>query len=206
MSSSKIFCIGLPKTGTSSLHAAFQILNIPSLHNPMDLRLQAYHGEYNFKSEVNWRALCNFGENFYKQLDKTYPGSKFILTIRDHAKWLPSIERQISRSPGWGKFKIQNKWSLNPLMSSMFGGAEWKYHMSNALVRIEIFGTCVYNKEQMLAIYQQHYKNVIEYFKDRADFLVMNIESGDGWNKLCSFLDIEVPDGINFPHTRPNPS
>ena len=29
----------------------------------------------------------------YKKLDKAYPGSKFILTIRDEEKWLKSVER-----------------------------------------------------------------------------------------------------------------
>ena len=34
-----------------------------------------------------------------------------------------------------------------------------------------------------------------EYFKDRPDdFLIINICGGDGWEKLCGFLKVPVPD------------
>jgi len=42
--------------------------------------------------------------------------------------------------------------------------------------------------------YNNHTKNVIAYFKDKPEqLLVMNIIDGDGWEKLCSFLNKPFP-------------
>ena len=43
-------------------------------------------------------------------------------------------------------------------------------------------------------IYHEHYQKVMEYFKGREkDLLIMNICGGDGWGKLCPFLELEKP-------------
>jgi hypothetical protein len=48
--------------------------------------------------------------------------------------------------------------------------------------------------------WENHNKEVLDYFKDRPnDLLVMNICKEDGWEKLCPFLGIPIPD-IPFPH------
>ncbi|MEO1350360.1 MAG: sulfotransferase, partial [Cyanobacteria bacterium J06635_15] len=53
---SKIFNIGLPKTGTVSLNAALVLLGYRSLHNPLDLRFMSYKkGIYNYPRD-DWDA------------------------------------------------------------------------------------------------------------------------------------------------------
>jgi hypothetical protein len=207
MKYNRIFNIGLPKTGTSSLHSAFQLLNIPSLHNPLDFRAQAYHGIYDFKTTKPWKAITNFGENFFAQLDNAYPSSKFILTLRDPESWLSSIERQISRTPGWEPLEVEKKYISKITKEPIFKKSGWEFEISNAIVRIEIFGTCVYNKDRFIYTYERHKNEVINYFKGREnDLLVMDIDKGDGWDDLCPFLDISKPVDALFPHRRPNPS
>jgi hypothetical protein len=54
--------------------------------------------------------------------------------------------------------------------------------------------------EQRIQKFEQRNKQVIEYFKDRpSQLLVMNIFEGDGWNKLCNFLNKSIPNKP-FPH------
>jgi len=54
--------------------------------------------------------------------------------------------------------------------------------------------------KQYIQRYLDHNKQVIEYFKDRPDkLLVMNIIEGDGWEKLCDFLNKPIPKKP-FPH------
>jgi hypothetical protein len=88
----KVFAIGFNKTGTSSLHALFESLGLPS-----------YHG-------VRWRGcddvrLLRLYECFsdgipldFAKLDRVFPRSKFILQVRDLDSWIYSrlahIERQ----------------------------------------------------------------------------------------------------------------
>jgi hypothetical protein len=48
--------------------------------------------------------------------------------------------------------------------------------------------------------FEEHNKQVIEYFKNSpSQLLVMNIIEGDGWNKLCNFLNKPIPNKP-FPH------
>ena len=54
--------------------------------------------------------------------------------------------------------------------------------------------------EKILKGYKNHIKEVKKYFKDRPDqLLIMDITKGDGWNKLCKFLEKPKPN-VPFPH------
>ena len=70
--------------------------------------------------------------------------------------------------------------------------------------RLDIFGTYKFHADRCLYVYRLHRKNAIEYFQDRSqDFLVMDICQGDGWEKLCPFLEIDQIPEIPFPYKRP---
>jgi hypothetical protein len=54
--------------------------------------------------------------------------------------------------------------------------------------------------------YESHNKNVIEYFRDRPDdLLILDLASGDGWEQMCPFLGKSVLD-VPFPHAKPQPN
>ena len=108
----------------------------------------------------------------YKELDKLIPGSKFILTIRDEESWYKSVNRHIGdlRSPEH----------------------EWIYGKGKGLPKN--------GKANTIKIYNNHNKEVIDYFKDRPnDLLVIDFTKGDKWDKLCAFLEKDVPN-TPFPH------
>jgi len=42
--------------------------------------------------------------------------------------------------------------------------------------------------------YDTYIKQVTCYFKDKDNLLMLNICDGEGWEKLCPFLDISIPD------------
>ena len=43
-------------------------------------------------------------------------------------------------------------------------------------------------------VFEEHNAAVLSYFKDRpGDLLVMDLEGGDGWTKLCPFVGAPVP-------------
>lgn len=47
--------------------------------------------------------------------------------------------------------------------------------------------------------FDRHNKEAVEYFKNRPqDLLVIDITKGDGWEKLCPFLNKDIPD-VPFP-------
>jgi hypothetical protein len=200
----KIFNIGLPKTGTTSLNQALLELGFTSIHNPKAFRKQALEGRYHFDRD-DWQALTNFGEHFYPQLDQVYPHSKFILTVRDETTWLNSWQKQIGDTSGdesrtrWVWTQPLKKW-LRLLQAIL----DNDLHMSHQLSRIDIFGAYKFNADRCLYVYRLHRQNAEEYFKDRPqDFLIMDICAGDGWEKLCPFLEISEITNVPFPFKRP---
>ncbi len=51
-----------------------------------------------------------------------------------------------------------------------------------------------------IRVYEEHNRQVMDYFKNRPDdLLVICWEKGDGWEKLCDFLGVTVPD-VALPH------
>jgi len=169
----KIFGIGFHKTGTSSLANALQHLGY-SVTGP-DLQLLDVIKRGDRASVFAYAEKFEaFQDNpwplLYKELDNAFPNSKFILTTRANSKWLDSVLSHFGSSP-----TAMRKW--------IYGKA---YPLGNENVYLEK--------------YEKHNSEVRAYFKDRSeDLLELNIESGEGWKELCTFLDHEIPD-LPFPH------
>ena len=203
----RIFNFGLPKTATTSLNKALVELGFNAIHNPKHFRKQAMEGCYHFDPD-EWQALTNFGEHFYPQLDRAYPKSKFILTVRDEQAWLKSWETQIGDSTG---DEVGARWEWSRRIRTAFRTlqrmAGYDDRITHMHSRIDIFGTYKFHAERCVYVYRLHKKNAVEYFQDRPDdFLIMDITNGDGWEKLCPFLEIQdIPDSP-FPSNRPEQS
>ena len=83
---SKIFGIGLPKTGTWSLCLAMKLLGFKSLHF-------IYPGDFKYyKNTIDNYDFVNDCPISYifDELSKEYPDSKFICTTRNLDSWLKS--------------------------------------------------------------------------------------------------------------------
>lgn len=170
----KIFGIGLPKTGTMSLHRALQILGIDSVHYPINDIIPAMQ-EGRYESMTNHEAYVNCGEWHFPALQREYPESRFICTWREFDKWILSMSRHFSRyaSPKRGSAPHAN--------------------------RLEVFGTTVFDSSIMENIYWAHKFSVERYFLGHENFLLLNVEHADAFQKLCDFLGrprTEQP----FPH------
>lgn len=165
----KIFCIGLNKTGTISLHQALTTLGFSSLHwggqasrHAVERAIRErkplleYLGDYDAYSDIQ-RLSVNF-----ELLDRQYPGSKFILTTRDVEEWLDSRRRHVLRN-------------------------------RERKARGEYDGTFLeLEPDRWRAQFVDHHERVKEYFRDRDDLLVMRVTEGDGYEVLCPFLGVPV--------------
>lgn len=166
----KIIGIGMSKTGTTSLHQALTQLGFNSKHHP--------HREEIFEGDFRWLdrydAVCDAPVvPYYPQLDEAYPGSKFILTVRDVDEWLESTKQ-------W--WKRRNRPPEDTVR-----------------MRIAVFGVHTFHGPRLRYVYEKHVHDVKEYFKDRPqDLLTLDICKGEGWEKLCPFVNRPVPD-IPFP-------
>ncbi len=182
----RVFGIGMHKTGTSSLHAAFKILGFNSAHwNTANWARDVCHEMYSHGRSETLEQYYAFSDLpftiLYRELDKGYPGSKFILTIRPEDCWIRSI-----RDHWDGDINPNRKyWDVAPFTH--------KVHQM-------LYGHKNFDAEIMLARYRRHNSEVLEYFKDRPeDLLVIEVDKEVSWHPLCSFLDRPVP-RVPFPH------
>jgi hypothetical protein len=187
MPSGKVFGIGLSRTGTRTLAAALNLLGIRAKWYPSDPR--TYHeligGQFKLTILEEYDALTDTPVvPYYPQFDKLYPGSKFVLTVRDKESWLRSAEKH------WTEFQFRGAESVNAPFWRHFG----------CFIDCCVYGCHAFNSERFSYVYDTHLRNVQEYFRDRPEaLLTMNICAGDGWNVLCPFLGQAVPD-VPFPN------
>lgn len=175
----KVFGIGLARTGTTSLHLALQILGYRSVHFPSFnmrwvkagiLKLRNGYRTYDAMSDAPVALL-------YKRLDREYPGSKFILTVRaDREKWLDSVQNHKNFKPG----------------------NQIPRHLQ--LLHKRLYGYPFFDRNSYRQAYVDHFKDVMSYFQNRPDdLLLMDITEGDSWEILCRFLGKPDPEQP-FPH------
>jgi hypothetical protein len=177
----QVFGIGLSKTGTTSLTRALQVLGYRTKHFPFfHLDFSKRHLALNLKKISRWEALTDTPiPYFYKQLDETFPGSKFVLTVRDLGAWLRSCARH-------------HVWPGTYVHDKAVGSA--RYVRSVLQLHRALYGTVSFDEQTFREHYQRHVDGVIDYFKARPqDLLVIDIERGEGWDRLCPFLGKEIP-------------
>lgn len=173
MKKTKVFCIGFQKTGTSSMRDALQqlgyrVVGVFGRDTPLDeLRAGfvetglAIARDYDAVEDMPWPLM-------FRELDAAFPGSRFILTLRETDKWYKSIAGHFGDNP---------------------------YHIQQ-LTYGDDAPAPVGHEARYREVYDAHNKDVIEYFRDRpGDLLVMELERGDGWQKLGQFLGEAVPEG-----------
>jgi sulfotransferase family protein len=176
----RLFGIGMHKTGTTSLHDALNILSLDSAH------WKSVRWAKNIWNEMRELGRSPTLEQHYalsdlpitilfRQLDAAYPGSKFILTLRDENQWLESVRNH------WGRF---NNWKHTWKKEDKF----------THVIHQEVYGQTDFEESVFLSRYRRHNAEVREYFKDRPeDLLVMDMSLGAGWGLLCGFLDKPIP-------------
>ncbi len=178
----KIFGIGMSRTGTRSLTAALQVLGFDTVHYPIDEDTfgELAHGQYDLTILKNHDGLTDITTvPYYQQFDRAYPHSKFILTVRDRESWLRSC---------------QTHWFNRPALKAGVDYEQQVHFNMRQLLRAAVYGCYNFVPERFSWAYDQHVRNVLEYFKDRPDdLLVLDICGGEGFEKLAPFLDRPVP-------------
>ena len=181
----KVFCIGLSRTGTTSMSHALTTLGYKSLHYPDtdDVVMKTLHGRFDWDVLDEYDAFADAPiAAFYRELDKQAPGSKFIMTVRgDVLGWLDSCSKKIKTTED----------RYDELSAKL---------VYSTVVRTALYGRPYYCPENYVQAYYRHIEEVGDYFTGRQeDLLVMNVNQG--WEPLCEFLGTEVPEE-DFPSLR----
>ena len=195
---------GLPRTGTLTQKLALEQLGLdPCYHwvnliadlDQVELWQRAFDGEelwgeifQGHRATVDWP-----GGFFYRELAEAYPEAKVLLSVRDAEAWEPSYRETIwdmcfgdslihhlsaarrEVDPRWRRYLL--------LVDHLLWGERSPFAAGREPEEM---------REQMVA-YNRQVKEAI------APERLLVWEVGEGWEPLCEFLEVPVPDGP-LPH------
>lgn len=192
----KIFVIGQNKTGTTSLEKAFKDLGFcVGDQRIAEILYDRHYFKFQFEPIIEYCKTAQVFQdvpfsrsNTYKVLDDAFPGSKFILTVRDDAEqWYNSLTRFHAKMFG----KDERIPTVDDLKEANYVRPGFMYNV------IRAHGTPEgdpYNQEVMLNYYESYNQEVIDYFKDRpGHLLVINIAEKGAYQKFIDFLGVDTP-------------
>jgi hypothetical protein len=163
----KVFCVGLQKTGTTSLQYALSMLGfrVAGYFSVNDLSQQPEMWQ---RAETMLPQFDAFADNpwplYFRELDSMFPDAKFILTTRDPERWYASVCKH------FGESESQMR--------------RWVYGA----------GSPIGNKKDYISKLTGHQADVRKHFTGRPnDLIEFDVVQGDGWGKLCNFLGKSVP-------------
>jgi Sulfotransferase domain len=195
----KIFCIGRNKTGTTSLKRAFKDLGFSvGYQRKAETLYDCFYFQGEFKPIIDYCLTAQVFQDVpfscpetYKHLDTAYPGSKFILSVRDDGEqWYRSITRFHAKKFG----KEGRLPTVEDLKNAIYVRKGFPYNT------VRLHGTtdnAPYHKEILIAHYERHNREVMAYFKDRPDdLLVINLAEPGSYKQFVKFL------GVNSPYDR----
>jgi hypothetical protein len=192
---------GLPRTATTTQKLALEILGLGPCYHMRDLMAdlgqcaawhRAVHGDADWdrllagcRSTADWPAAF-----FWRELAAAYPEAKVILTVRDADAWERSMRdtvwalyhsdsllHHLSRA----RYLVDERWrAWVDLMTEMTWSAPHGPFRGR-------YG----DREQLIAAYHDWNRAVQDELP--ADRLLV-WDPADGWEPLCAFLDVDVPD------------
>jgi Sulfotransferase domain len=184
----KVFGLGLSRTGTHSLTAALHVLGYDTVHYPTDRATleTLLRGDARFPLLEQYDGITDITTApYYEDLDREWPGSKFVLTIRDEDSWSLSCRKH---------------WASLPA-AKCGENEEHKVHVEvRRFLEAAVYACYEFDDEHFRRVYRRHVQNVTNYFAGReSDLLIINIVAGEGYERLAPFLGVPAPTR-HFPH------
>jgi len=187
---------GLGRTGTLTLKLALERLGFGPCHHMTEvIKFPEQAQFWNRAAEgepVDWeelyadyRATVDWpGCAFALELAERYPEARVVLSRRDPEKWYASMAETILKSMERMGLTGDDVPADHPMR---FG---------KLLIADAAFGGD-FSKDNVIACYERHNARVIEAI---APERLLVFEPSQGWEPLCAFLGVAVPDE-DFPRT-----
>lgn len=199
--SPKVFCIGRNKTGTTTIKKTLEDFGYKLGDQREAELLNKFYYDKNFAPIIKY---CKKADAFqdvpfswpetYLQVYKAFPNAKFILTVRESSEvWYNSLVNFHS------KIHAENKRpTVEDLKNAPYVYKGWAWEN-----RQNVYGFTEaddpYDKEKWIKSYEKYNAEVIEFFKDKPNqLIVIDLSKENSYFELCAFLGKE-PLYDNFP-------
>lgn len=186
----KVIGSGFGRTGTKSLKLALEQLGFTPCHHMIEIRPTP--GQVDFwadiaaRKPVDWHAVFAGFEaavdwpscNYWREMAAAFPEAKVIHTTRPFEQWWKSFSKTIAESlmtetPTEDPVRLKQRF------------------MVNTIIRDDVFGGRMEDKEVARAAFE---KREAEVKAGVAPGRLLVFEPTDGWDKLCPFLGVPVPE------------
>lgn len=191
---------GFGRTGTTSIKAALEQVGFTQCYHMQEVIKQPAHVKIwtaamdgkpvdwdvlfaGYQATVDWPAC-----NFYEQLMDHYPDAKVLLTVRDPDKWYDSCLNTIYAMYHKPIMRFVRR-LLPPMQRFMV--------MNDRLIWQGDFGGRFADRSHAIAVFNQR-NAAIQAHVPPERLLVYDVK--DGWEPLCRFLQVPIPQDIPFPH------
>jgi len=123
----------------------------------------------------------------FQALDGAFPGSKFILTVRDSKdQWYESTTRFHTKRLGLNEIPTARHLMEDP---GVWKGWVWEAFKAN----YGVTESNPFDREILCQHYEDYNRRVCNYFQNRTqDFLLINLSEYDASEKLAFFLKVPI--------------
>jgi hypothetical protein len=192
----EIIGAGFGRTGTLSLKMALEQLGLGPCYHMMEVHkdqgraaawLEASRGASpdweaifdGFASTVDWPACT-----FWRELAEAYPDAKVLLSQREATGWHKSVMNTIYRA------------ITSVPDEATEGAAVTSLTMATDLVLRRTFDGKLADADYAIEVFNRHNQAVRDAI---APERLLVYEPGQGWEPLCEFFGVSVPD-TDYPH------
>ena len=203
---------GFGRTGTLSLREALVRLGFA----PCDHMLENFEHTERFAlwrdafrrkqagKPIDWRPLLGDyraivdwpGAYFWRELIAAHPDAKVILTIRDPGRWYQSCLDTIFRMRARADESLRAR-AMMKFIGLMIPRMREGFQIVDDIIWDGTFAGNFTDREHALQIFAEHNREVEETVPPQR-LLVFDVKQG--WQPLCEFLEVPVPDREPFPH------
>ncbi|ONI83023.1 hypothetical protein ALI144C_18450 [Actinosynnema sp. ALI-1.44] len=194
----EIIGAGFGRTGTASLKRALELLGFGPCHHMSEVLKQprttvgwtaALNGDPSVLPELlrGYRATLDFPACLlWRELSELYPTAKVLLSVRDPQSWYDSARATILNPIRGENIDEQLAALLMPFSEAM-AGRGFRRDLDEA---------------ETIAVFNRH-NEAVRAGVEPSRLLVY--EAGAGWEPLCAFLGVDVPD-VPFPQSNDSAS
>jgi hypothetical protein len=194
----QVIGVGMHRTGTMSVKAALERLGFGPCYHGLEALRRCADGEhwlaaYEAGGEIDWpvifkgyRATLDWPTiYFWDKLAMAYPDAKVLLTDRDPELWWDShlAMLQLGTEFEHSLTEEQRQWAEESGFARM--------RMALITIVSATFDGRLYDKAHCLRVVEQHHERV-RHIVPATRLLAYRVQ--DGWEPLCRFLGVDVPD------------
>jgi len=202
-----VFVIGFNKTGTTSMGTALDRLGYRIGDQSTGELLMHDWSRRRFDSIIEFARTADafqdlpFSLDFtFQRMDIAFPGSKFILTVRESNKWYDSLLGHHQRILGIDRIP-----TARDLAECTYRREGWLLEANRFIFGVD--DEDLYDREKYIKRYERHNDLVTDYFRARPEsLLVVDLTKPDAFLVIANFLGKPLPEGTQMPHCNRAPS